>query len=227
MLHTLAGTPLVHGWHGAVCGVHDGTAATLRRLCCAMEEAATAEGQRTENRNSVRFVFSASAAGDHPGRYPGATDRAALGWGRRVLELHKVRQHTLPTPGAAAEDNRFVMSLGPWPAGPGGREASWGAQGLLVIDQAEQIFRFAILPSSSEGRRGLLAAVAGVFSAPPVRLEIERQRPELLVALLADSDFPLRPHGDCRSDPAASGRCSAAPDGESGQRPGIGPDRCF
>jgi len=79
--------------------------------------------------------------------------------------LRKLRCASTPCPpGASRRSNPLVNSFGPWPAWAlAAKELPLGAQGLLVIDQAEQIFRFADLPSSSEPARP--CSLCGVFSA--------------------------------------------------------------
>ncbi|APD47349.1 MULTISPECIES: aminopeptidase N [unclassified Synechococcus] len=181
MLHTLLGHRLFMAGMALYVQRHDGTAATCEDFVAAMEEAATAGAENGESQ-SVRFDFQRFRRWYHQAGTPVLRIERRWDGAGGVLEL-KVRQHTLPTPGQP-QKQPLVIPLALGLLGAGGEELPLGAQGLLVIDQAEQIFRFADLPSSSEPPA--LSLLRG-FSAP-VRLEIERQRPELLLLFSADSD---------------------------------------
>jgi aminopeptidase N len=181
MLHTLLGESTFMAGMALYVHRHDGTAATCEDFVQAMEDAAS-EAWQSGTAGAVRFDFARFRRWYHQAGTPLLQVERHWDGTAGVLEL-RVSQQTPLTPGQPHKQPLVIpLALGLLDAA--GEDLPLGEQGLLVIDQPEQRFRFAALPPAPEPPA--LSLLRG-FSAP-VQLEVSRSRHELLQLFASDPD---------------------------------------
>ncbi len=199
MLHTLLGEETFQRGMALYVQRHDGTAATCEDFVQAMQDAA---GEPAAGCRLPPFDFSQFRRWYHQAGTPVLRIRRRWNKAAGCLELF-IRQATPPTPGQPAKEPLAIpLAVGlvgqagqPLPMrlmaeDPGHGAAPllprrWGAlTRLLLIDQAEQCFRFEGLPAQSPPPA---LSLLRNFSAP-VRVELGRPSSELVHLLATDSD---------------------------------------
>ncbi len=199
-LHTLLGPEIFHRGMALYVQRHDGTAATCADFVQAMEDAAAAAPPAPHRPG---FDFDRFRRWYHQAGTPVLEVHRHWDGARGTLELC-LRQHTPPTPSQPHKEPLVLpVVLGlldragrPLPlrlAGESSQQAGaarleghgWGeGSRLLVLEEAEQTFRFEGLPP--EAHPPALSILRG-FSAP-VRLAMGRSTAELVHLLACDSD---------------------------------------
>jgi aminopeptidase N len=198
-LHTLLGEEIYHRGMALYVQRHDGTAATCADFVQAMQDAAAEESPAP---NRPRFDFESFRRWYHQAGTPLLQVHRHWDGATGTLEL-SLRQQTPPTPGQPHKEPLVLpVVLGlldragralplrlegesPEQASAAILERSWGhGSRLLVLEQAEQTFRFVDLPP--DPHPPALSLLRG-FSAP-VRLEVGRSTAELVHLLACDSD---------------------------------------